>query len=440
MMSVCPQTAPPLAMSVDLAASSSFENSATPVISRLTETIRVPTDVINKFNVENNGENKTVEEILAAKLEDETIEKEEAFYVIDLGTVLKKYRQWVNALPRVKPYYAVKCNPNTAIIKTLASVGVNFDCASKTEIQLILGSGVSASRIIYANPTKMKSHINYAKSSGVDMMTFDNVFELEKIASCYPESRLLLRIITDDSQSICKFSTKFGAPMDQITSILAKAQELNLNIVGVSFHVGSGCMSVNSFVSAIQSAKRVFQQATHFGFNMNTLDLGGGWPGTDDDGIRFDDIAAGIRPYLDSLFGPEIDIIAEPGRYFVAESHTLAVNVFAKREMFDEENNKKYLYYVNDGVYQSFNCIFFDHVHPKPLVFAPGNRTEEYKCTIFGPTCDSMDCIAKDILLPELEIGEWLYFKCMGAYTTAAASPFNGFKSHPTTFYIQSEL
>jgi len=440
MMSICPPTAPPLAMSVDLAASSSFENCATHVISRPTETIRVPADVINKFSVENNNENKTVEEILAAKLEDETLEKEEAFYVIDLGTVLKKYRQWVNALPRVKPYYAVKCNPNTAIIKTLASVGVNFDCASKTEIQLILGSGISASRIIYANPTKMKSHINYAKSSGVDLMTFDNVFELEKIASSYPESRLLLRIITDDSQSTCKFSTKFGAPMDQITSILAKAQELNLNLVGVSFHVGSGCMSVNSFVSAIQSAKRVFQQATHFGFNMNTLDLGGGWPGTDDDGIRFDDIAAGIRPYLDSLFGPEVDIIAEPGRYFVAESHTLAVNVFAKREMFDEENNKKYLYYVNDGVYQSFNCIFFDHVHPKPLVFAPGNRTEEYKCTVFGPTCDSMDCIAKDILLPELEIGEWLYFKCMGAYTTAAASPFNGFKSHPTTFYIQSEF
>jgi len=438
MLSLCPPAAPPLAMSCDLAASSSYI-CASPILSRPTESIRVPNDVVKRFSVEFANE-KSIEEILAEKLQDETIEKEEAFYVIDLGAVLRKYRQWINALPRVKPYYAVKCNPNTAIIKTLASLGVNFDCASKTEIQLILGAGISSSRIIYANPTKMKSHINYAKSSGVDLMTFDNVFELDKIASCYPESRLLLRIITDDSQSICKFSTKFGAPMDQIPAILAKAKELNLNITGVSFHVGSGCMSVNSFVGAIQSAKKVFDLAENYGFNFNMLDLGGGWPGTDEDGIRFDDIASGIRNVIDFNFGPEVDVIAEPGRYFVAESHTLAVNVFAKREMIDENNQKKFLYYVNDGVYQSFNCIFFDHAAPKPLVFTPGDRNEQFRCTIFGPTCDSMDCIAKDIMMPELEVGEWLYFKSMGAYTTAAASPFNGFKSNPTTFYIQSEL
>jgi len=432
MLSLCPPAAPPIIMAVENTPSTSL---ATVVPA---PSIKVPSDVVKKYSVEHANE-RTIETILTEKLSDETLEKEEAFYVVDLGAVLRKYQQWVTALPRVHPFYAVKCNPNPAIVRTLASLGVNFDCASKTEIQQILGGGTSASRIIYANPTKMKSHILYAKSAGVDLMTFDNVFELDKIAECYPESRLLLRIITDDSQSICKFSTKFGAPMDQIDTILAKAQALNLNVAGVSFHVGSGCMSVNSFIAAIRSAHRVFQRAPHFGFNFTTLDLGGGWPGTDDDGIRFNDIAAAIAPVLDNLFGPEIKIIAEPGRYFVSESHTLMINVFAKREMVDENNVKKFLYYANDGVYQSFNCIFFDHVHPTPLVFAPGSRTETYKCTIFGPTCDSMDCIAKDIMLPELEVGEWLYFKNMGAYTTAAASPFNGFKSHPTTFYITSQ-
>jgi len=435
MLSLCPPTAPPRVMAIEQAAelSSDYSNvvAATP--------IKVPYDVMNKYSVEYANE-RTIETVISEKLLDETLEKEEAFYILDLGAVLRKYQQWVTALPRVQPFYAVKCNPNPAIVRTLASLGVNFDCASKTEIQQMLGAGISSSRIIYANPTKMKSHIQYAKSSGVDLMTFDNVFELEKIAEYYPESRLLLRIITDDSQSICKFSTKFGAPMDQIDIILAKAKSLNLNVTGVSFHVGSGCMSVNSFITAIRSAHRVFKKAKLHGFNFTLLDLGGGWPGTDDDGIKFNDIAAAISPVLDSLFGFEIKIIAEPGRYFVSESHTLVVNVFAKREMVDENNTKKFLYYINDGVYQSFNCIFFDHVHPTPLVFSPGFRTEQFKCTIFGPTCDSMDCIAKDIMLPELEVGEWLYFKNMGAYTTAAASPFNGFKSHPTTFYIQTEI
>lgn len=399
--------------------------------------IRVPSDIVNKFEVE--SFNSTVEEIIENKINTEDgFEKEEALYIIDLGVVLKKYKQWVKYLPRVKPFYAIKCNPNPAIVRTLASLGVNFDCASKQEIQQILGSGIQASRIIYANPTKMKSHINFAKGVGVDLMTFDNMAELEKVSECFPDARLVLRIITDDSNSVCKFSTKFGAPMDQTFNLLKRAKELCLNVVGVSFHVGSGCMSTKSFVAAIQSAHRVFKQGEELGYDFKLLDLGGGWPGTDDDGICFTEIADCIRPVLDEYFPPEVDIIAEPGRYFAAECHTLAVNVFAKRVMPDENGGKKFLYYINDGVYQSFNCIFFDHVHPKPLVFKQNGRTEQYKCTIFGPTCDSMDCIAKDIAMPELEVGEWLYFKNMGAYTTAAASPFNGFKSHANTYYIQT--
>jgi len=400
-------------------------------------TVAVPRDVVNKFDVE--FVNDALEDLIAKKVYSDELENEEAFYIIDLGIVLKKYQEWVHHLPRVKPYYAIKCNPNTAIIKTLASLGVNFDCASKAEIQQILGCGVSASRIIYANPTKMKSHIAYARSSGVDMMTFDNADELRKIAECYPDSRLLMRIITDDSHSICRFSTKFGAPLDHTRPLLELAKELNLNVVGVSFHVGSGCMSTASFAHALGSARQVFNEAEELGMKMTMLDLGGGWPGTDGDGIKFKDIAKCVREVVDQLFPEEVEIIAEPGRYFVAESHTLVVNVFAKR-VLESENGKHFLYYVNDGVYQSFNCIFFDHANPMPTVFTPNGRTEQYRCTVFGPTCDSMDCIAKDIFLPELEVGEWLYFKHMGAYTVAAASPFNGFKSSPTTYYVESPV
>jgi len=413
---------------------------AVPAIAEeMKQALCVPRDVINKFEVQTTTE--TVEELIARQLSAVELENEEAFYIIDLGTVLKKYQQWVTNLPRVTPFYAVKCNPSAAIVKTLASVGVNFDCASKTEIQQVLGSGVSANRIIYANPTKMRSHISYAKSSGVEMMTFDNEDELRKIAEIYPDSKLLLRIITDDSHSICRFSTKFGAPLDVTRRLLTVAKELNLNVIGVSFHVGSGCMNPIAFASALESAHRVFQEAAEIGHNFSMLDLGGGWPGTDDgNGITFAEVAKTVREVTDRLFPPHIQVIAEPGRYFVAESHTLAVNVFAKRSVTSQEGNKHFLYYVNDGVYQSFNCIFFDHCHPEPLVFAPGERKQLFKCTIFGPTCDSMDCIAKDIKLPELEVGEWLYFKNMGAYTVAAASPFNGFKSHPTTYYVQSSF
>jgi len=393
----------------------------------------VPRDVISKYDVER--VNQTVEQLITQKIEEASLENE-AFYFINLGTVVRKYAEWATLLPRVKPFYAIKCNPDPAIIKTLASLGTNFDCASKTEIQQILGSGISADRIIYANPTKMKSHIEFAKSSGVELMTFDNSHELIKISEIYPNAKLLLRIITDDSQSVCRFSTKFGAPLSECDKLLRLAKDLGLNVMGISFHVGSGCMSSLSFAAAISNAHQVFQLGEKIGFSMSMLDLGGGWPGTNSERIDFAEIANCIRPMLDELFPASVEIIAEPGRYFVAESHTLAVNVFAKRSVQDNEGEKTFLYYVNDGVYQSFNCILFDHYHPTPLVLSQNNRTDMHRCTIFGPTCDSMDCISKDILLPELEVGEWLYFKNMGAYSVAAASPFNGFKSHPVTFYI----
>jgi len=446
------------------------ENGLSPTLSNITDQLQcelVPNEVISKYEVET--VNEPIETVIRRRLADEARDKEEAFYFVDLGTIVKKYLQWVRYLPKVKPYYAVKCNPNPAIVRTLANLGVNFDCASKAEIQQVLGSGVSASRIIYANPTKMRSHISFAKTSGVEHMTFDNADELQKIHECYPDAKLLLRIITDDSQSICRFSTKFGAPLQQTGRLLALARQLDLIVVGVSFHVGSGCMSTASFVTAIQSALRVFKEAEEVGYKLSLLDLGGGWPGTDDHGthpygdhppsISFVEIADAIRPLLDQAFGTndDVQIIAEPGRFFVAESHTLMVNVFAKRVVEanvsgtttspSSENShqvknfsRQFLYYVNDGVYQSFNCIFFDHISPTPLVFDVGDRRTLYKCTIFGPTCDSMDCIAKDIWLPELEVGEWLYFKNMGAYTVAAASPFNGFSSCPTTYYIQSPI
>jgi len=397
----------------------------------------IPTDVISKFDVESVNSTETVESLMKKKINEASVENE-AFYIVNLSTVVKKYNEWNALLPRVKPFYAIKCNPSPAVIRTLAHLGANFDCASKAEIQQVLGSGVSASRIIYANPTKMKAHIEYAKSSGVEMMTFDNSHELTKLAELYPTARLLLRIITDDSNSVCRFSTKFGAPMDQCPALLRQAKDLGLIVVGISFHVGSGCMSSQSFVAAIQSAHSIFKQAEEIGYQFSILDLGGGWPGVNDGRVNFANIANLIRPVIDDLFPADIEVIAEPGRYFVAESHSLAVNVFAKRSIVEKDGEKRFLYYVNDGVYQSFNCILFDHYEPKPLVLVPGeSRTATYKCTIFGPTCDSMDCISKDIELPELEVGEWLYFNNMGAYSVAAASPFNGFKSHPTTFYIQ---
>lgn len=377
----------------------------------------------------------------------------DAFYVADLGDVVKKHLRWKRALPRVRPFYAVKCNDSKAILQTLASLGTGFDCASKTEIQLVQDIGVPPEKVIYANPCKQVSQIKYAAAHGVQLMTFDSEVELMKVATHHSNAKLVLRIATDDSKAVCRLSVKFGATLKTSRVLLQRAKDLNIDVIGVSFHVGSGCTDPQTYVEALSDARCVFDMGTELGFNMNFLDIGGGFPGSDDVKLKFEEITAVINPALEKYFPSDsgVEIIAEPGRYYVASAFTLVVNVIAKKivsseqtglddddDYEDESSEKTLMYYVNDGVYGSFNCILYDHAHVKPVLpRKPKSDEKLYPTSIWGPTCDGLDRIVERCDLPELHLGDWLIFENMGAYTVAAASTFNGFQ-RPNIYYVMS--
>jgi ornithine decarboxylase len=217
------------------------------------------------------------------------------------------------------------------VIKTLATHGTGFDCASKAEVQMVLDAGVNASRIIYANPCKQSSHIRYAAARDVNIMTFDNADELYKIKSIAPNSQLVLRILTDDSKSLCRFGVKFGASLSIVPSLLSIAKKLNLKVIGISFHVGSGCFDASSFTDAVELARKAFDIGASLGFDFSLLDIGGGFPGNRPDGLQFKDIAASLGPCIDRLFPSSVKVISEPGRYFVSSAFTLATNIVARR-------------------------------------------------------------------------------------------------------------
>ena len=211
-----------------------------------------------------------------------------------------------------------------------------------------------------------------------------------------------------------------------------------------------------SFVDAIKRAHSVFEMASEQGIQFTMLDIGGGWPGSDEHTPSFETIADTIRDLMNELFPSTVEIIAEPGRFFACASHTLVTNVFARRDMTKQLGEKaspddpEILYYINDGIYGSFNCIIFDHVHI-PIKYLTQEEIEGdtaaesdsdepresklYKSVIFGPTCDSVDKLIAGVELPKLNIGDWLYFHEFGAYTTASSSAFNGFKTMKQ-FYI----
>lgn len=396
--------------------------------------------------------NKPVLDVVREKLEaiqDDKWEcdEENSFFVGDLGEVYRQHLRWKSLLPRIEPFYAVKCNPDPMVVKMLAALGTGFDCASKAEIEQVLNLGVEPSRVIYANPCKQRSFIRYSQKHNVRKMTFDNAEELYKIKALFPEAELVLRILTDDSNSLCQLGLKFGASLEITCRLLRLARELDLNVIGISFHVGSGCFDENAFADAVYRARKVFDEGQELGFNFTLLDVGGGFPGADvQNGITFEKVAAVLGPAVDKMFPRNIRVIAEPGRYYVSSAFTICTHVIARRTISRDANgvhgesgdhHPEYMYYVNDGMYGSFNCILFDHQNPTPKVLqkdgvfmakANWNAEQEYNCSIWGPTCDSIDCLSKQCSLPEMDVGDWMYWENMGAYTVCAASQFNGFK------------
>ncbi|KAF1865286.1 hypothetical protein Lal_00004660 [Lupinus albus] len=361
------------------------------------------------------------------------------FVVLDLGVVVSLMENWAINLPTVQPFYAVKCNPNPSLLGTLAALGSSFDCASKAEIESVLSLGVTPDRIVYANPCKSESHIKYAATVGVNVTTFDSKEEIQKIRKWHPKCDLLIRIKPpQDSGARVPLGLKYGALEEEIPDLLEAAHELGLNVIGVSFHIGSGGGDSRAYHEAIAAAKTVFDVASRLGMaRMKMVDIGGGFSS----GTQFDDAAFHVNEGLREYFGNEegIMVIGEPGRYFAESAFTLASKVIGKRVRGEVRE-----YWIDDGIYGSMNCILYDSqtVTCRPL--ACNSKPEDPRCrevkkypsTVFGPTCDSLDTVLRDYLLPELQINDWLVFPNMGAYTTASGSNFNGFSTSDISTYL----
>ncbi|QPG77119.1 hypothetical protein FOA43_004523 [Brettanomyces nanus] len=372
----------------------------------------------------------------------------DSFFVCDIGELKRLVKKWRENLPRIEPFYAVKCNNDRELLRTMAvELGLGFDCASKNEIQNILSLGVNPSRIIYANPCKAIPHIRYAKEKGVDLTTVDNIDELYKMKRLHEDCGLLIRILTDDSTSACPLSVKFGASLDYAKQIVDTCSQLKLNLRGIAFHVGSGCKNFNTIKSAVADCKKMFDYAATKGFELDLLDVGGGFSK-----VSFQESSKILRDAIETHFPLQtyghMQIISELGRYLSSSCFTLVTNVIGKRSDHTKER-----IYLNDGLYGNLNCILYDHQKVEPRILTSRGEFkffEDYleqppllsnkKYSIWGPTCDGLDCITQKCGLPyEVQTSDWLYFKDIGAYTSAASTSFNGFEATTESIYVDSE-
>ncbi|XP_011083415.1 ornithine decarboxylase-like [Sesamum indicum] len=366
-------------------------------------------------------------------------ENKEPFYVLDLGVVASLMNRWTRNLPNIRPFYAVKCNPDASFLSAMAAHGSNFDCASRAEIEAVLSLGVSPDCVIFANPCKPVPHIKYAAEVGVNLTTFDSEFEVLKIRKHHPNCELLIRIkAPDDGDASFPLSKKYGALPEEVEPLLRAAQAAQLPVVGVSFHIGSGARRADAYRTAIEAARKVFDTAAHIGLSkLRLLNLGGGFTSR---GQLFEAAAETINAAVTEYFGgePGLTVMAEPGRFFAESVFTLATNIIGKRVRGEVRE-----YWINDGIHGSMNFRYFQYV-PLSTPFACMSRPENlmchgemtYKSTVFGPTCDASDVVFTEHQLPELQLNDWLIIPNMGSYTRALASYFNGFNPSTSLTYV----
>jgi ornithine decarboxylase len=352
-------------------------------------------------------------------------------FVVDHDELRRNYATFKKYLPRIQAYYAVKANPDPAIVKTLFDAGASFDVASMPEFHIVheyikdmpdkQRQAWIWDKIIYANPIKANETLQELNPYK-PLVTYDNHEEIRKIKKYAPQAGLALRLKVPNTGAMVELSSKFGAAPGEAVDLILAADKVGLTVEGISFHVGSQTTNFKNYVAAINLAANIFKEAKDHGYTkMNLLDIGGGFPAPYDDTVKpFRELASIINRELNRLFPKNIQILAEPGRFLCATAATAVSKIIGKAV-----RDGKLCYYVDDGVYHTFSGVIFDHCHYHMKSF---KRGPTQICAVFGPTCDALDVVSLAEELPgDLQLGDLLYSEQIGAYSHASSTWFNGF-------------
>ena len=356
-----------------------------------------------------------------------------AFYVFARSRVQCNWNLWTKELSGVRPFYAVKCNPDRTLLKTLSSLGSGFDCASGRELMEVaeVDKGEFRNNVVYANPCKPLRDLHMAKTFGSPTTVVDSFEEVDKLKQVKWTGSAFLRLLVEDEKSLMPFSRKFGIPTEKVGDISKYALSQGIPITGVSFHVGSGCQDSIQYTKAIKRSQEAITTLNLSGHDADTIDIGGGFLSNN---TEFEQYAYKIRQASAPYSKRTLRYIGEPGRYFAESAFDLFVQVIGKKPNL---TNGGWRYTIDESLYGQFSCIPFDHKSPiwirVPTSYENKDKEQRKKVkgTLYGRTCDSLDMIAESEAMEDLEVGDWLWFPNMGAYTSVTASEFNGFPKPP---------
>ncbi len=351
-------------------------------------------------------------------------------YLYSHRTLLHHFRVFDAAFAEVPHLvcFAVKANSNTAILRTFAREGGGMDIVSGGELYRTLKAGADPKKIVYSGVGKREDEIDYALKTGILMFNVESHQELETInaraAAMGVRAGIALRVNPDvDPQTHPHISTglkenKFGIDIEGSLSAYRRAAALsNLEVKGVSCHIGSQVTKLSPFIDALGRLRELIRRLRDEGIAVDYLDLGGGL------GITYDqelppNPSEYARAVIDAARGMDCTFIFEPGRVIVGNAGILVARV-----LYAKGNEEKRFIIVDAGM----NDLIRPSLYGSYQQIRPVNRKgrEEITADVVGPICETGDFLARGRRLPALERGELIAVMSAGAYGFSMSSNYN---------------
>lgn len=347
--------------------------------------------------------------------------------VIDLNIVEENFKIFKNSLQDYKIHYAVKANPHLDILKLLVKLDSYFDVASGNEIKQCLKAGADPKKLSFGSTIKSIKDIKYSYKNGVTLFAADSIEELKKIETYAPGSDVFIRVLLGDTEALRPLNKKFGCSTAMAEQLFETGKNLNINLVGLSFHVGSQTLHPHMWFDSLDIVSTLWNKLKSKGHNLSVLNIGGGFPSKYDKDITDVPVYCNvIKNTIQQKFGAIENIFAEPGRALVANSGiVIAESILVSKKDINDTDTWLYLNIGRfGGLYSTDGEIF------KYKITAPDSSGENVPYIVAGPTLHSADILYEKYrpLLPKnIKSGDKILIYNTGSYTSVYSTRFNGF-------------
>ncbi len=355
------------------------------------------------------------------------------FYCYSQKTIERHFRIFDDVFAGIAhtTCYAMKANPNPAIMKVLAKLGAGADIVSGGELEVAIKAGINPNKIVYSGVGKTKAEIKLALEHNILQLNIESEAELDSINEVAGElnckARIAFRVNPDvDAQTHEKISTgkkenKFGIEWQEAVSLYHKASKMNyVDVTGIDVHIGSQLLKLEPFAEAFQKVRELVLELKQIGINIKNIDLGGGLGIHYQDGEKTPELYDYAQVIKRAIGDLGCNVILEPGRVIMGNAGILVTKV-----IYTKKTATKNFVIIDAAMNDLIRPALYSAFHKISLVKSPDANKPKQKCDIVGPVCESSDCFVKDYDFYDCDNDELLYISSAGAYGSAMSSTYN---------------